>query len=206
MLPLVGDLAPPHRRATALSIVVSGLILGMLMARLLSGIVANYVSWRIIYWIAFGLQYLILILLWLYMPDYRKTNETPSIARAYPSLLWDIVRMVFKHPVLVQACLIGLFTSTTFTSYWTTLTFLLAGSPYHYDSLKIGLFALIGIGSISWGPIFARTFMEKHVPLLSVMIGQIIVLTGVIVGTVSLSIFSVKLITSSLIARVIVAN
>ena len=33
MLPLVGDLAPPHRRATALSIVVSGLLLGILIAR-----------------------------------------------------------------------------------------------------------------------------------------------------------------------------
>lgn len=44
MLPLVGDLAPPNRRATALSIVVSGLILGMLIARLLSGIVANYIG------------------------------------------------------------------------------------------------------------------------------------------------------------------
>lgn len=74
MLPLVGDLAPLHKRATALSVVVSGLLLGMLIARLLSGILTQYTSWRSIYWFSFGVQYLIFILLFLYMPDYPSTN------------------------------------------------------------------------------------------------------------------------------------
>jgi predicted MFS family arabinose efflux permease len=183
MLPLVGDLAPPHRRSTALSIVVSGMLLGMLLARLLSGVVTEFIGWRYIYWIAFGLQYLILILLFLFMPDYPSTNPDMSLVRKYPSLLFDILRMPFTYPVLVQACLIGFFTASIFTSYWTTLTFLLAGSPYHYSSLVIGLFALIGIGSMTWGPIFARTVMEKHEPLFSILIGESICLAGVIIGT-----------------------
>jgi predicted MFS family arabinose efflux permease len=183
MLPLVGDMAPPHRRSTSLSIVVSGMLLGMLIARLLSGVVARFIGWRYIYWISFGLQYFILILLYLFMPDYPATNPGERIWRRYPMLLWDILKLVAKYPVLVQAMLIGLLTSTSFTSYWTTLTFLLAGPPYHYSSLVIGLFALIGIASMSWGPIFARTVMEKHQPLFSVMIGEIICLAGVIIGT-----------------------
>jgi predicted MFS family arabinose efflux permease len=183
MLPLVGDLAPPHRRSTALSIVVSGMLLGMLIARLLSGVVTEFIGWRYIYWIAFGLQYLILILLFLFMPDYPSTNPDMGLVRKYPGLLFDILRMPFKYPVLVQACLIGFFTASIFTSYWTTLTFLLAGSPYHYSSLTIGLFALVGIGSMTWGPIFARTVMEKHEPLFSILIGETICLIGVIIGT-----------------------
>lgn len=63
MMPLVGELAPANRKATALSVVVSGLLLGMLIARLLSGVVALYIGWRYIYWIAFCLQYIILVLL-----------------------------------------------------------------------------------------------------------------------------------------------
>ena len=159
------------------------MLLGMLIARLLSGVVTEFIGWRYIYWIAFALQYLILILLYLFMPDYPSTNPDMSLIRKYPSLLFDIIRMPFRYPVLVQACLIGFFTSSIFTSYWTTLTFLLAGSPYHYDSLVIGLFALIGIGSMTWGPIFARTVMQKHEPLFSVIIGEIICLIGVIIGT-----------------------
>lgn len=185
-MPLVGDLAPKNRKATALSIVVSGLLLGMLVARLLSGVVALYIGWRYIYWISFALQYLILILLWLFMPDYPSTNpEEGWIAnmKAYPLLLWDIVRLMFKHPVLAQSCLIGLFSSAAFTSFWTTLTFLLSDEPYHYNSLIIGLFALIGIGAMSWGPVFARTVMDKHQPIFGVIIGTIINLAGCIIGT-----------------------
>ena len=61
ILPLVGDLAPPEKRAQALSLVVSGNPAGMLVARLLSGIATEYTSWRIVYWIMFAIQYLIVI-------------------------------------------------------------------------------------------------------------------------------------------------
>ena len=183
MLPLVGDLAPPHRRSTALSIVVSGMLLGMLIARFLSGVVAQFIGWRWIYWISFLLQYIILILLYLFMPDYPSTNPGNITVKRYLHLLWDIVKLTWKYPVLAQACLIGMFTSCTFTSYWTTLTFLLAGPPYHYSSLWIGMFALIGIVAMTWGPIYARTVMEKKQPLFSVILGEMVCLVGCIVGT-----------------------
>lgn len=183
MLPLVGDMAPPNRKALSLSIVVSGMLLGMLLARVLSGVVTNFIGWRYIYWISFGLQYLIFILLWFFMPDYPSTNAGESFFKKYPVLLWDIGKLLFKHPVLVQACLIGGMTASSFTSFWTTLTFLLAGEPYNYNSLVIGLFALIAVAAMAWGPIFARLVMEKHEPLFSVIIGEIICLCGVVVGT-----------------------
>lgn len=180
MLPLVGDLAPPHRRATALSIVVSGLLLGMLIARLLSGILTQYTSWRSIYWFSFGVQYLIFILLFFYMPDYPSTNPG---GLNYFHILFSIVKMLFKHPVLVQACLIGFLTSSIFTSFWTTLTFLLSSSPYDYDSLVIGLFALIGIGAICLGPFYSRAVIDRFVPIFSVVLGLSYCLIGTIIGT-----------------------
>lgn len=180
MLPLVGDLAPVHRRATALSIVTSGLLLGLLIARLLSGVVTEYTSWRNIYWLAFALQYLILILLWFFLPDYPSTN--PS-GLNYFKMLWSIIAMLFKHPILVQACLVGFCTSTTFTSYWTTLTFLLAGEPYNFSPLYIGLFALVGIFAMCFGPPYSRLVIDRFVPLFSVIVGELICITGISIGT-----------------------
>jgi predicted MFS family arabinose efflux permease len=179
MLPLVGDLAPPHRRATALSVVVSGLMLGVLVARVLSGTISNFVTWRAVYWMSFGIQYLIFFMLWLFMPDYPSTN--PGLN--YFQLLWTIVKMLRKHPVLVQACIAGLFTSATFTSFWTTLTFLLAGAPYHYDPLTIGLFGLIGIAAMCFGPLYARTVTDRFVPHLSVLVGLGCCIVGICLGT-----------------------
>ncbi|KAF1841907.1 MFS general substrate transporter [Cucurbitaria berberidis CBS 394.84] len=179
MLPLVGDLAPPNRRAAALSVVVSGLMLGVLVARVLSGTMANFVTWRAVYWMALGLQYLIFILLWLFMPDYPATNPGMNYFR----ILWDIVKMLFKHPALVQACLAGMFCSAPFTSFWTTLTFLLAGDPYHYSSLAIGLFGLIGIAGMLVSPVYARLVTDRFVPHFSVLFGLSCSLTAVVLGT-----------------------
>jgi len=179
MLPLVGDLAPPHRRAAALSVVVSGLQLGILIARVLSGTIANFVTWRAVYWMSFGLQYLIFILLWMFMPDYPSTNTNMN----YFKLLWSIVEMLGRHAVLVQACIASFFTSATFTSFWTTLTFLLAGSPYHYTPLTIGLFGLIGIAAMCFGPVYARKVTDRFVPHMSVLVGLSCCLVGVCLGT-----------------------
>lgn len=180
MLPLVGDLAPAARRATALSIVVSGLILGLLIARVLSGVVTEYTTWRNIYWLSFGLQYVILVLLWLFMPDYPSTNPG---GLNYFKMLWSIPRMVTRHPILVQACLTGFFTASTFNSFWTTLTFLLSSPPYDYSSLTIGLFTLIGIGAMCFGPLYSRLVIDRFVPLFSVILGELFCLLGVLIGT-----------------------
>ncbi|KAJ4389222.1 hypothetical protein N0V93_006685 [Gnomoniopsis smithogilvyi] len=183
MLPLVGDLAPPERRASSLSIVVSGFMLGILVARVLSGTVTNYTSWRNIYWLALGLQYLIFTLLWLFMPDYPPTNPALRSLRSYLRMLWSIVEIFFAHPVLVQACLIGFFTSAPFTSFWTTLTFLLADPPYEYSSLIIGLFALIGIAAMCVTPLYGRIIIDRLTPLWSVILGESLAMVGICLGT-----------------------
>ena len=179
MLPLVGDLVHPARRATALSIVSSGLVLGLLFARLLSGIVAEYSYWRNIYWLSLGLQFLIFALLWLFMPDYPSTNTNIS----YFKILYSIIGYYWKSPVLVQATLMGFFLSATFTSFWTTLTFLLSGDPYNYPTLTIGLFSLAGLTPMFLGPLFSRYMIDKFVPQFSILVSFSILITGVSVGT-----------------------
>ncbi|OQO10824.1 hypothetical protein B0A48_04125 [Cryoendolithus antarcticus] len=180
MLPLVGDLAPPHRRAAALSIVVSGLMLGILIARLLSGIMTQYTTWRAVYWLSVALQYSIWFLLYLFMPDYPSTNPG---GLNYLKMLWSILVMLTKHPVLVQACAISFFTSLTFTNFWTVLTFLLSGEPYNYTPVVIGLFALIGILSMLVAPFYARYVIDRFVPLFSVILGMVWCGIGIALGT-----------------------
>lgn len=180
MLPLVGDLAPPHRRATSLSIVVSGLLLGLLIARLLSGILTQYTSWRSIYWFSLGMQYLILVLLFFCLPDYPSTNPG---GLNYFSMLYSILKMLFKYPELVQACLVGFFIASTFTSFWTTLTFLLSSPPYNYTPVTIGLFALIGISAMLFGPLYSRHIIDRFAPFYSVVLGLCYILIGTLVGT-----------------------
>lgn len=114
------------------------------------------------------------------MPDYPSVNPG---GLNYFKMLWTIVLMLFKHPVLVQACLVAFFVSSTFTNFWTTLTFLLAGEPYNYSPVVIGLFALIGIASMCCGPIYAKYVTDRFVPLFTVFLGMIWCELGVCIGT-----------------------
>lgn len=153
----------------------------MLIARLLSGIVTEYTSWRVVYWIALAIQYLIVILLWVFMPDYPVKND--GFGQNYLTMLADMALMLTEYPVLVQACLVGFLISSTFTSYWTTLTFLLASPPYGYNSLVIGLFALIGLAAMTLGPPYSKAIMSRFVPLFSTLLGEVMCLVGVVIGT-----------------------
>ncbi|KEY70599.1 hypothetical protein S7711_02203 [Stachybotrys chartarum IBT 7711] len=186
LIPLVGDFAPERRKAAMMSIVVSGLLLGMLTARLLSGIVANYTEWRNIYWIACGLQYLLAALLFCFMPDYPSTNPD---GLSYLQALRSIPVMMATQPVLIQASLTAFAMSAVFTGFWTTLTFLLASPPYSFPSVTIGLFSLLGIVAMVALPIYGR-FIDRYVPLFSVLLGQALVLVGCVLGT-SLGTFTV---------------
>ncbi|CAG8931814.1 unnamed protein product [Penicillium salamii] len=179
MLPLVGDLAPPARRATALSIVSSGLNLGLLLARLLAGIIAAYSSWRNIYWLSLALQYTLFVLLWIFMPDYQSINEDMS----YIEILTSIVKLFIASPVIVYATLMGFVLAATFTSFWTTLTFLLSGSPYHYSTVTIGLFSLAGMTPMFLGPFYSRYIVDKYVTHVSILISLTILLAGICIGT-----------------------
>lgn len=179
MLPLVGELAPPHRKALCLSILTSGYMLGILIARLLSGTITQFISWRSVYFLGLGLQSLMTLLLILFMPDYPRTNAPFP----YLNLLASIPALPCRHPALLQACLTALFTSATFTTFWTTLTFLLAAPPYSFPPLSIGLFSLVGIGAMLVGPLFARAITDRFVPWFAVVAGELIALAGIVVGT-----------------------
>ncbi|KAI6779631.1 uncharacterized protein J7T54_008249 [Emericellopsis cladophorae] len=179
MIPLVGDFAPPERKGANLSIVTSGLLLGMLVARLLSGVVANYTAWRNIYWLACGAQYVLGLMLYLFMPDYPATNpDTLHYLRA----LWSIPKMMFTEPVLIQACAMAFTMSSCFTSFWTTVTFLLVSPPYEYPSLVVGLFSLLNIVALVSVPLYGR-IIDRFVPLFSILLGQMVMLGGIIFGT-----------------------
>ncbi|KAJ7241339.1 major facilitator superfamily domain-containing protein [Mycena haematopus] len=152
--PLVADLAPPERRATALSVVISGLLLGVLAARVLSGVLGQFSSWRAAYYFGIGVQALALVWLYLILPDYPARNAGTDLT--YIRILWTMVKFSVTEPALIQPCLLNFATSAGFTSFWVTLTFLLGGPLYNYSTLDIGLFGLVGMLGVILGPFMGR--------------------------------------------------
>ncbi|KAK8085323.1 MFS general substrate transporter [Apiospora hydei] len=187
MFPIAVQYAPPRHRATMTSIVMSGIVFGILIARLLSGIITQYSSWRNVYWLSFGLQALILVLLFVMMPDYPVLQPDGS----YTHTLLTIVKMPLRHPVLTQSSLIAFMTMGMFTSFWTTLTFQLVG-PFHLSTLAVALFALIGIAPVFLNPVVSRFVTSRIHPTGTLLLANFVaiipaVVVGTFVGTFSLA-------------------
>ncbi|KZT22826.1 MFS general substrate transporter [Neolentinus lepideus HHB14362 ss-1] len=168
LMPLAADLAPPERKASAISIVLSGLLFGILIARVLAGIIGQFTSWRVVYYFAVGVQCLSLTLLYLVLPDYPAKNPEMS----YFGILYTMAKFAVTEPMLIQTSLINIASSANFTNFWVTLTFLLGGPPYHYTTLAIGLFGLIGMFGVCMGPLVGR-LIDRLVPWYATLVATL---------------------------------
>ena len=178
MFPLTVQYSPLRHRATMTSILMSGLVFGIACARILSGIVSQYVAWRTVYWIAFGLQTGTVLLLVLFMPDYPVSRADTS----YLSCLWTMVQLPFLHPVLTQQSLIAFLIMGTFTCFWTTLTFQLT-EVFGFSALEVGLFSLIALAPVFLNPAIARLVTARLQPAATLLLAHAVSLAGVCVGT-----------------------
>ncbi|MBJ9973234.1 MFS transporter [Providencia rettgeri] len=139
LIPLAASIAKPHKRGKAVGIIMSGLLLGILLARTVSGAVAMVGGWRAIYWVAFALLMLLMIVLAIKLPRYhQKTNLN------YFQLIGSIGRLFFGTPVLAVRASLGALSFANFGLLWTAMAFLLASPPFSYSEGTIGLFGLVG--------------------------------------------------------------
>ena len=132
LIPFAADLAPPHRRASAISIVLSGLLFGVLLARVIAGVIAEFTSWRVVYYMSIGVQFAILVVLYTVLPDWPAKNRGSGVT--YFGILATMAKYAVTEPVLIQAGVMQFAASACFSNFWVTLTFLLGGPPYNYST------------------------------------------------------------------------
>ncbi|ELX8380819.1 MFS transporter [Providencia vermicola] len=139
LIPMAATLAKPHQRGKSVGIIMSGLLLGILLARTISGAVAMIGGWRTIYWVAFGLLIILIIVLSFKLPRYHQKTELN-----YFQLLLSIGRLFCGTPVLAVRALLGALSFANFALLWTAMAFLLASPPFRFSEGTIGLFGLVG--------------------------------------------------------------
>ena len=139
IVPLAASLAPEERRGHVVGMVMSGLLLGILLARTASGLIANATSWRATYVIAAAVTLVLAALLWRAVPE-----ESARTKLSYAAMLGSTVRLMRDEPVLRRRSLLGGLNFAAFSVFWTTITFHLAAAPFHYSAGTIGLFGLVG--------------------------------------------------------------
>lgn len=139
LVPLAATLAAPEKRGKVVGTVMSGLLLGILLARTVAGALAQLGGWRAVFWVASILMVLMALALWRGLPRYRQTVEL-----SYPQLLGSIFRLYAGSRVLRTRAVIGCLSFANFSVLWTSMAFLLAAPPFNYSEGEIGLLGLAG--------------------------------------------------------------
>ncbi len=149
LVPFAASLTPPARRGQVVGTVMSGLLIGILVARTVSGLVAQVAGWRTVYWVAATCMFSLAIVLNRRLPRYKE-----HLSLRYPQLLVSVLGIARREPVLRRRAVYGALAFADFSVLWTTLAFLLAGPHYHYGEAVIGLFGLAGAaGAAAASPI-----------------------------------------------------
>lgn len=146
LVPMAAHLAKPAERGRKIGFVMSGLLLGILLSRTISGIIGAHFGWRSMFYIAAGLMVVIWTLLFFLLPEVE-----PEYYGSYKSLMMSLVSLVKKEPALRIASLRGALCFACFMAFWTTLVFLLKKN-FNEGSDIAGLFGLVGaFGAIAAG-------------------------------------------------------
>lgn len=139
LVPLAATLADPDRRGKIVGTVMSGLLLGILLARTVAGLLTQFGGWRTVYWTASLLMALMALALWRFLPSTRQ-----SVSLNYPQLLRSIFRLYAENRVIRTRAYTGCLSFANFSVMWTSMAFLLSSPPYNFSESQIGLLGLVG--------------------------------------------------------------
>lgn len=139
LVPLAATLASPDKRGKVVGTIMSGLLLGILLARTVAGLLASLGGWRTVYWVASVLMVVMALALWRGLPKVKQENHLN-----YPQLLASVFSLFTQDKLLRTRALLGCLTFANFSILWTSMAFLLAAPPFNYSEGVIGLFGLAG--------------------------------------------------------------
>ncbi|WP_296991523.1 MFS transporter [Thalassospira sp. UBA1131] len=138
LVPLAAHLATDDKRGSAVGAVMSGLLLGILLARTFSGIMAELAGWRSVFIAASVLMAIYAVACYRIIPHIPPTSHT-----SYRTLYLSILHLFRDEPVLRRRSLIGGLQYAVFGIFWTSMAFMLV-RQYGMSEAVIGLYGLIG--------------------------------------------------------------
>ncbi|CAD2266504.1 MFS transporter [Stutzerimonas stutzeri] len=150
IVPAAATLAPETQRGKVVGTVMTGLLLGILLSRVMSGLIAEQFGWRAVYALAAGSIGLIGVAAWRGLPRFA-----PTTSLGYGALLGSMLRLWAQHPTLRRAAVSQGLLSVAFSAFWSTLAVMLHAS-FGLGSAAAGAFGLAGAAGALAAPLAGR--------------------------------------------------
>ncbi|WP_336789216.1 MFS transporter [Paenibacillus sp. MMO-177] len=151
LVPFASYLASDASRGRVVGNVMSGLLLGIMLARPISSLVADFFGWHAIFAISAAAIVILAIVLAKVLPV-RK----PTAATSYTTLLGSMWRLLPTTPILRRRAFYHATLFAAFSLFWTTVPQLLASPKFHFSQTAIALYALVGVAGAVAAPLAGR--------------------------------------------------
>lgn len=143
-VPMAAQLSNDANRGRAIGIVMSGLLIGILGSRVISGFVGEQFGWRVMFYAAALMMIVLFVIL-----KYKLPILEPKFKGSYASLMKSLYHYFKTDGSLRLATLRGGLAFAGLSAFWTTLVFLMQDS-FGYGSAVTGAFGILGIvGALS---------------------------------------------------------
>lgn len=144
-------LAPERSRGRAVGSVMTGLLLGILLSRAVSGLVAQYFGWRVMLGLAALGMVAAMVPVWRLLPSLRVTTRLP-----YGELLRSLGGLWRSYPELRRAAWAQALLAVGFSAFWSSLALMLSAEPFRLGSAAAGAFGLAGAVGALGAPLAGR--------------------------------------------------
>lgn len=151
ILPLTANLSDDTNRGHNIGIVMSGLLVGILASRAVSGSIGFWLGWRAVYYMAAGICLLLIALMAKRFP-----KSFPSFKGNYSQLMGSMFGYIKSQPVLREASIINFLAFAIISGFWTVMVLFLANPPYSLQTLQIGLFGIAGAAGALAAPLVGK--------------------------------------------------
>ena len=128
--------APAHARGRVVGAAQAGVVIGLLLARLVAGVVADLGGWRTVYLLSAGVMGVTGVLLWRHLPPLAVPIASPRLS---------LRALLRQQPVLRRRGLLGVLMFTGFGLFWSSMALPLSAPPFRLGHTAIGAFALVGL-------------------------------------------------------------
>ncbi|SDP90347.1 Predicted arabinose efflux permease, MFS family [Rhodoferax sp. OV413] len=156
IVPAAATLAPEASRGKTVGTVMTGLLLGILLSRVVSGFVAEHAGWRGMFVVAALSIALLGLAIWRGLPRFKGTTQMPYLA-----LMASLFTLLQRYSGLRRAALAQGLLSVAFSAFWSTLAVMLHAAPFHLGSAAAGAFGLAGAAGALVAPMAGRVADRK---------------------------------------------
>jgi predicted MFS family arabinose efflux permease len=151
IVPFAAGLAPEEHRGRVVGNVMSGLMIGIMMARPVASFIAGATSWHVIFYLSAAVMVVLVFIMATQLP-----KRVPHTKLSYGGLLVSLGTLYATQPVLRRRAFYQFCQFAAFSLFWTVTPLVLAGPAFNLSQAGIAIFALVGVAGAVASPIAGR--------------------------------------------------